>query len=223
MGIDSALGVDVGHFQRTAPRSRPIQIELSDQQVLPNGGVEGEKSLANVLVRLGNRSREMGAYFIRSGGELSGKPETNWNEVRKKHRYLKAHGFPVPPVIKFDAAQNRYIVTEMRSAIGGTLIDKHNPWDRATTPINNLDEVRTAVHDMGIRAFANGNGVYLGPDAYALFVNGGRADVYLLDIFAGTRRVHDYSARGGSGPIALNDDAPIDAATHFTDNVLGKY
>ena len=171
------------------PESEGHTLEISGQQ-LQTAGDEGRIFRGKV------ENQNMGPMIVKEMNPriLQIYPEARWDDVYKKHKFLRQLGLPVVETIMFDPENNRYLMTDVTQGGSYGFIDRRNK--TVFGVVSNPYEVIKNVYDMAKIAFSNGNGVFLNKDAYGLKVVGSLGKTAITDIFLGS-----YLLKGGSSPI----------------------
>lgn len=184
MGTFEQDGDCVGVFEHFSGRS--VSLQLGRLLGASFFGVEGNKLTAEVSV-VGQKSRLVGGMFIKYLDAQSADP-INWNfegsgeEILAKYTWLKRRGFPVVPTLRWDAKHKRLLMTDM--TVGGhTIVDKHHRMYLRRISITNQAQLEADILRIARTAYADGNGVFLSSDAYAVVVDqSGLGRVFLLDL-----------------------------------------
>lgn len=150
------------------------------------GGNEGTIARTNItLERKGKRRNVPGPMIIKDLGGYSpfNNPAMYGENVLIKHRWLKEHGFPVVPTLRYDPERKIFLMTDV--TLGGIkrIIDKHHPihWTDKLAPY--IKTFRGVAKGIAQDAYADGNGVFLSSDSYAILVDHlERGELCLLDI-----------------------------------------
>jgi len=179
---------------------------------IPNG-TEGVKFLADVTSSHDHLRRHTRQFFIKRSNELPGCPETQHGAILEKYKWLKENGFPVPPTYRYDSQNREFLITDMTQF--GEIYDKTNPLRKT---MKNMDQVIEEIKIIAKKTFHDGNGVFLGLDAYSIIVDSkNNGHIYLLDLGRGAYRLHDGVDEKGRTKLPQNAEAIAQA---FIDRIL---
>lgn len=188
-----------GEYQKTNKDNLFTKAAVSVSSQVSKG-TEGDKFLADVRVLADVSGEHTRSFFIKRPNELPDCPETTHAAILEKYKWLKSNGFPVPPTYRYDEARKEFVITDMNRL--GEIYDKANPLKKE---INNLDEIITEIKKLAKLSFNDGNGVYLGLDAYSVVVDGeNNGHVWLLDLGRGSYRVNEgVDEKGGQSFLIM--------------------
>ncbi len=185
----------------------------------PIGNAEGKISHADISVSFNDNIRRVGSMIVKEiSPSMLGYTNyaTAWpQEVMGKYRWLKGNKLPVVPTLRIDFENNRILMTDMTDNGNKIIIDRHSPID---TSIENMDALKEELPNIAERAFADGNGVYLNFDAYAIIVNNnGIGEICILDLGLGAYRLKGFELMSlfGGGKIYSLQEATQEVQDFF--------
>lgn len=169
-------------FAKPSKRGSILQYEATP---LDLAGREGRKYRAQNCTLLGenNHLRKIGDMFIKTidwRDRAEENSQLGWQTLRN-YEYLKKNHFPVVPTLRFDSETNSLLMTDVTKD-GSQIIDRHHPLNITPVEITNLEECKQQLRTMVKDAYAEGQGIYLGYDSYAIVVKDGIGKVMFLDI-----------------------------------------
>jgi hypothetical protein len=183
--------------------------------------VEGLIYSANVSLEQDGRTRSAGRMIVKDQG-IDALYDMGfcdaWPEViAEKYAWLRAHGFPVVPTLLVDVETNKVIMTDVSEDGCKKIIDKHNPLE-TQLDLKNKNSVKQELLSIAENAYAEGNGVFLGADAFAVVVDNRRiGKVVLLDLGLQTWRVKNHTpvSFGLSASLQLSLDEVRQSVNNF--------
>ena len=162
-------------------------------------GDEGETSTGLVTLSKHGRQRIVGEFFLKSLYSRNASDERSATAILEKHKWLKEHGLPVVPTLRYNPEKNVLLMTDMTRGGEKVIIDKHVGLEESgisPDEIRNYKELKRRILGIAKKAYAGGNGIFLDSDAYAVFIDAqpGKdglrgAEVGLVDIAALTKKL----------------------------------
>lgn len=163
--------------------SKVINVKGTRLKSIP-GGNEGMIAQTNITLEHNGKRRYVPNTMIikKLEPEYHLKPTAYGKNVLIKYHWLKTHGLPVVPTLRFDPEKNIILMTDMTLQGKQKIIDRHNPLFPTDKPIPNIEALKIEAKEVAEKAYAKGNGVFLAADSYAILVDSqGFGKLCLLD------------------------------------------
>ena len=192
-------------------QSRPLQLSLQPTDT-KKGGREGDLSIVDINIALKSKQRTLTGFverkidqnFIKTFPEASGNcilEKYNWLKIQKDNQGKRK--FPVVPTLRFNPKTNSIIQTNV--SLRGEIIDKHHPLENPDK-LTNSEEIITEIARIAKESFADGEGVSLDSDAYAVIIDEkGHGEVILLDLGAFSFKLKNGKRQPFGGESSIGD------------------
>lgn len=147
--------------------------------------------------------------------------EGKGESILQKHAWLLRNNFPIIPELYYLQQKEWLIVPDVTDGGRIVIIDKHNLLPTSGLHMENIDEITEGIRTTAINTHNNGEGMYLGLDAYAVRVDkmSGIGILALLDIGTNSHLLN------GSKSIFSGETLPIKQAqwvsNYFIKDILG--
>ena len=179
-----------GSAQRLTIRYDSRDVVKRESSRTSTKNVEGDHVMAQVSLPNGNEER-MFCKFFNADDELYlelYKHDYGPKKLAEKYRWLNRNGFPVVPDLFVEGnVWGTALMTDMTEGGRNVIIDSGHPLNESKVVIQNIDEIKQQIEEVGKRAFSLDHGMMLGSDAFAVIVTpDGIGRLYLLDIGVNT-------------------------------------
>jgi hypothetical protein len=206
-------------------RSTKIVGKPKQIRELKHRGDEGKKFTINASVLREKRKRNAGSFFIKQFSERidavepSSTAEQHPVQQEQKWLRLRSLGAPVVKTFRLDFNKREILMTDVSENGQNKIYDRNKPWTANSRKIKNMDKVKEQVRITALEAYDKGNGVWLGPDAFAIVVdkeNLGRVE--LLDLGVGSYLLKNEFVEGRL--VKILENRVLQNVTEFIEEVL---